>query len=474
MDRVHVIRDRVLREGRSIRSVARDLGVSRVTVRKYLKESAPLRIEKSPRAQPAREQVRVRFDELWESWINRSSRKQPITGSSMHRQLVADGYKTSATTVRRMVRERQASQAEVFVPLVHRPGDSGQVDFFEVTVRLKGVDQKVWMFLLHLPSSGRGYLRLYERSDQLSFLDGHVRAFECLGGLPDRLIYDNLKAAVKRRVAGDIELSTRFMALLSHYTVEACFARPGEGHDKGAVERRGRSIRTMCFSPFPSGDSLAEISDRMQSLLDLDWKASGGSQEPLRELPNRPFDARSCRTLTVRKDATIQVEAAVYSVPSQWARRSVQVLVGIEALEISCGSDRVELARIARGGKRIDYRHYLTELARKPQAVRQIAPELVDQLGAPYPRLWEWLSKSYGSKEASRVLSRFLRAVADHGERSVGKAIALALDDGRLDLLSLRDDTERPRVQVPAELSGHVVEMTQAASFDCLLTGGAS
>ena len=474
MDRVHVIRDKVIREGQSIRSVARELRVSRVTVRKYLRESSPSRVERGARAQPARERVRERFDELWKDWGNRSSQKQRVTGSALHRQLVADGYQVSAMTVRRMVRDRRARQFEVFVPLVHRPGDSGQVDFFEVTVTIKGIDQKVWMFLLHLPCSGRSYLRLYERSDQLSFLDGHVRAFEYFKGLPDRLVYDNLKAAVKRRVAGAVELSARFLALLSHYTFEACFARPGEGHDKGAVERRGQSIRTMCFTPFPQGEDLAEVSDRMQHLLDTDWQASGGAFEPLRDLPKSPFDPRSARTMTVRKNATIQVEAAVYSVPSQWARQSVQVLVGIETLEVSCGAKRVKLSRIARGGRRIEYRHYLTELARKPQAVRQIAPELCAQLGAPYPRLWNWLSESTGSAEAGRVLSRVLKAVLDHGERNVGTAIEEALNVGRLDLLALRDDTPRPEVLVPVALAGHVVEVTSASSFDGLLIGEAS
>ena len=469
MDRVHVIRDKVLREGRSIRSVARDLGVSRVTVRKYLKQSAPKRVERQPRAQPAREAVRERLGELWTSWRKRSSKKHRITASGLYRQLIADGYEISEVTVRRMVRELRLAEAEVFVPLVHRPGDSGQVDFFEMTVRVDGKPRKAWMFLLHLPSSKRSFCRVYERCDQLSFLDGHVRALEHLGGLPARLVYDHLKPAVKRRVAGDLELSERFLAFLSHYVVEACFARPGEGHDKGSVERRGQTVRTMYFTPHPDGSSLAEISDRAQGELDADWRASGSAPEPLRELPHSPFDPRVSKTVTARKDSTIRVEAAVYSVPSSWARRSVQVLIGVEDIEASCGTERVTRTRIQRGGKSIEYRDYLPELARKPQAVRQIAPELVAQLGTPFPRLWDWLSESHGPKEASRVLSRVLRAMLDHGEKRVGEAVSEALDEGRLDLLALREKESRASVAVPSELAGHVIEATAAESFDGLL-----
>jgi hypothetical protein len=66
-----------------------------------------------------------------------------------------------------------------------------------------------------------------------------------------------------------------------------------------------------------------------------------------------------------------------------------------------------------KGAKKIRYRHYLSELAKKPQAVRQAVPELVGELGEPYGKLWEMLDERYGSKEASRVLSRILGAVAD-------------------------------------------------------------
>ena len=279
---------------------------------------------------------------------------------------------------------------------------------------------------------------------------------------------------MKRRVAGAVELSDRFLGLLSHYTLEACFARPGEGHDKGSVERRGQTIRTTYLTPIAEGGRLSEISDRAQSSMDADWRSSGGVLEPLRELPRSAFDPRVARTITVRKDSTIRVEGSQYSVPSQWARRSVQVLVGVEELEISCGVDRVQLPRVPRGGKRIEYRHYLPELVRKPQAVRQVAPELLAELGAPFTRLWEWLSDSHGPAESARVLSRVLRAVLDHGEERVGETILAALDENRLDLLALREDEPRACVPVPEELAGHIVEATAAASFDGLLLGVAS
>ena len=98
------------------------------------------------------------------------------------------------------LREWRRERAEVYVPLVHRPGDEAQVDFFEVVVELAGVRSKAWLFLMRLMHSGRDFVRLYERQDQLSFLDGHVRAFAHVGGVPRRTVYDNLSAAVRRAV----------------------------------------------------------------------------------------------------------------------------------------------------------------------------------------------------------------------------------------------------------------------------------
>ncbi len=130
------------------------------------------------------------------------------------------------------------------MPLTYRPGDLAEVDFFEVLVDLDGVRRKAWLFLMRLMYSGRDFAWIYERQDQISFLDGHVRAFAHFDGVPARVAYDNLRAVVVRILVGGARtLTPRFSALASHYLVEACFCRPGEGHDKGGVESRMRLKR---------------------------------------------------------------------------------------------------------------------------------------------------------------------------------------------------------------------------------------
>ena len=96
----------------------------------------------------------------------------------------------------------RAATGGYHVPLQYAPGDLGQVDFFEVLVDLGGERVKAWMFVVRLMHSGRDFAWLYPRQDQVSFIDGHVRAFEHFGAVPHRLAYDNLKAAVKRILVG--------------------------------------------------------------------------------------------------------------------------------------------------------------------------------------------------------------------------------------------------------------------------------
>ena len=189
------------------------------------------------RACPVQDCVRPRLEALLAESPRWTGGKQRLTSARLHRMLVDEGAQVSERVVREMVAEWKRRRQEVFVPLVYRPGDLAEVDFSEVLVDIVGARQKAWMFVMRLMHSGRDFAWLYPRRDQGCFLDGHVRAFEHFGAVPHRAAYDNLKAAVVRVLVGsERELSARFTALTTHYLLEASFARPRTGHDKGGVE----------------------------------------------------------------------------------------------------------------------------------------------------------------------------------------------------------------------------------------------
>ena len=482
MDRVYVIRHKWYQEGLSIRQIARDLGVSRNTVRKYLDDSgAPQGNARPRRAQPVLEEVRGRIDEILQEWSTRTTSKQRITGTLVHAQLVREGYQVGSTTVRAYLAEQRRQRQEVYVPLVWRPGEAAQVDFFEVTVEVAGEQQKAWLFVLHLMYSGRDFAWLYERCNQIAFLDGHVRAFGHLGGVVVRCIYDNLKAAVKRRLGMERELSARFLALCSHYLFEPCFARPGEGHDKGGVEARGKNVRLQHLTPIPNGASLqaiaAELLQHLDAATDTRIDQDGRSvaqrfseeRRLLRPLPQRSFEARQIEPVAVSRQALVRVDGARYSVPSHWSGSQATAYVGVADIVLEWRQERITAAKQPRGTRAVRYRHYLDELAKKPQAVRQVAPELVAELGGPYERLWKLLSSRYGELEAARVVAKLVGAIVDHGEQAIGQILEQML------VTSPQAAPQRcappATVPVPEVLQHYQVESTPAATYNLLLLG---
>jgi hypothetical protein len=443
------------------------------------------------------EGVGPRIDGLLEEWKGRTTGKHRITSPRVHRQLIEEGHTVGERTVRQYLAEKRRRAAEVYIPLVHRAGDEAQVDFFEVTVELKGVMTKVWKFLMRLMYSKRDVVWLYARCDQTSFLEGHVRSFRTIGAVPHRLVYDNLSAAVKRRLMhGDRELSDRFKALSSHYLFEPCFARPGEGHDKGGVENRGKGIRLQHLTPIVAGESLAAMAEALQAELDKAWgqtRSPDGQllgtlydqdQFAMKPLPAVPFDPRLVQPVVVSRSATVTVQGAVYSTPTTWARLDAMAYIGVEDLLLVCRGETHRHPLQPKGGRSIRYRHYLPELARKPQAVRQVAPELLAELGEPYQRLWALLEASHGPMKAARLLAGVLGAIHDHGEALVSQAVVDTLarvgghrviGDGEV-LLSLAGRLPPKPVlevqQVPPALRFHEVPSGCAADYDVLLAGG--
>ena len=483
MDQVHVIRHQVLVEGRSRRQVAKEFGISRLTVRKYVGETVPSRKAPAPRARPVWEAVQARVETLLTESAQWTGGKQRLTATRLHELLRAEGKQVGVTVVKAAVAEWRRQRREVFVPLTYRPGDLAEVDFFEVLVDVDGTRRKAWLFLMRLMYSGRDFAWIYERQDQISFLDGHVRAFAHFEGVPARVAYDNLRAAVVRILVGGARtLTPRFTALATHYLLEACFCRPGEGHDKGGVEARGKAVRQQALVPIPSGPTLAGINEtllaQMDARLDTSRDAAGqtigarfAEEHRLFRLAPTPFGPEATTLATVTPRALVRLEGAVYSVWTRWAGLDLVVRIGASTVTI-VGRDgtRVHHPRKRFGERSIDYRHYLAELARKPQAVRQVLPDLLRDLGAPFPAIWDQLHGAHGPREGARLFAKVLDQLDAQGAAVVVPALTAALATGTPLLLALtpaRPSIDRLALDaVPAPLRAIAVGSGCAADYD--------
>jgi transposase len=472
----------VLVEGRSQRQVARELGLSRVTVRKYVEQAIPARQEAGPRARPVWEKVGARIEAVLEASKQWTGGKQRLTATRLHELLVAEGHQVGATLVKDAVAEWKRQRREVFVPLTYRPGDLAEVDFFEVLVDLDGTRRKAWLFLMRLMYSGRDFAWIYERQDQVSFLDGHVRAFAHFGGVPHRIAYDNLKAAVVRiLVGGERALTSRFAALASHYLLEPCFCRPGAGHDKGGVEGRGPGVRQQILTPIPSASTLEAINQalvaRLDARLSLGRDAAGQTigtrfaeeQAAFRALP-APFVAEATTVATVSPRALVRLEGAYYSVPCRWAGLDLVARVGAtEVTIVGREGTRILHPRKRFGQRSIDYRHYLPELARKPQAVRQVLPDLLRDLGAPFPAVWAHFVQAHPPREAARLFAKVLAQIEARGMEVVVARLTHALATGAPLLLALTTEPASAPGRLGADAmpaSLRDVEVTTACAAD--------
>lgn len=489
MDAVMTIRHLVLVKGVSQRVVAEQMGVSRNTVKRYVASAAVGERRTSARAKPKTSAVEARLTALLEDSPRWTGGKQRLTATQLWRMVREEGHLVGASLVKSFVREWKRRRAEVFVPLVYRPGDLGEVDFFEVLVDVAGKRQKAWMFLLRGMASKRDFAWLFPRQDTTCFLEGHVRALEHLGAVYQRLLFDNLKPAVRKVLVGsERELSARFAALANHYLFEPCFARPATGHDKGGVEARGKGVRWAHLVPIPAGDSLESISRTLLARLDAEAEqkrdVEGRSimelftleRAAMMPMPKWPFRAAEVRSVEASRRALVTASGGVYSVWSAWAGLTLTAYLGVDTVEL-VGPDlpAVVHPRMSFGQRSVDYRHYVSVLAKKPQALRQVIDELLPRLDARFERAWLHLVDLHGPKQGARVMAQVLKSVVVDGEHVVAERLERALLSGEALQLAVRAPTARsPALDneaLPIALRSIEVATARASDFDALLGG---
>ena len=281
---------------------------------------------------------------------------------------------------------------EAFVPQTHGPAAEAEVDFADLWIDLKGVRTKVFLFTLRLSCSGRAVHRVFASQGQEAFLEGHVYAFERLGGVPTRHIrYDNLKSAVSRVLLGRNRIeSQRWVLFRSWYGFEAFYCEKGlqGAHEKGGVEGEGGRFRRSHLVPVPKVDSLDELNERLARCDEADdFRRIGNrtatvgqdfaTEQPLlRPLPVEPFEPGLTLTARVDRYAQATVRTCRYSVPVRLIGRRVRVL--LRASELLIFDGRTQIARHERsttkGGSVLLLDHYLEVLARKPGALPGSTP----------------------------------------------------------------------------------------------------
>jgi transposase len=245
------IRQRVLRDGVSIRQIQRETGFHFDTVKKILAHSSPPEFQTPDRPKTKIGPYQERIGDILDS-DRELPRKQRHTVKKIFERLQEEGYSGSYSSVKVAVRELKETRGEVFMPLVHTPGEA-QVDFGFALVKMGGELIKIAFFAMALPYSDAMFIAAYPRECTETFQDGHVRAFIFFGGVATRIRYDNAKTSVTNitGVRGR-KLTDGFLQLQSHYLFEERFCRVRRPNEKGVVEGIIKFARLNYFVPVPS------------------------------------------------------------------------------------------------------------------------------------------------------------------------------------------------------------------------------
>lgn len=255
------IRQRYL-NGESQRSIAKSMGISRNTVKKYCEgENVPWE-RKTPEREASvlTEDVLAFINSCLEEDEAEGLKKQRHTAKRIFDRLVEEkGFEGGKSTIRRAVHEIRGKMPQAFVPLQFDPADAIQIDRGEATVDLNGEKTVVNLFCARLCYSCRPVVLAYSRQNEESFLDAFVNIFNILGGATARVIFDNGKVAVKEGFGAHARMQEGYSALSAHYGFDAVFCNPAEGHEKGLVEGLvGWARRNICV-PVPKVEDMQEL-----------------------------------------------------------------------------------------------------------------------------------------------------------------------------------------------------------------------
>jgi transposase len=486
------VRRAVLVEGRSQRSVAREFGLARVTVRKMLGYSIPPGYRrKEPAKRPKLGPWVGVIDAILEDDKSKPVKQRHTAKRIFERLRAEHGFTGGYTIVKDYVRAATLRCREMFVPLTHAPGEA-QADFGEALVVVGGVEQKAHYLAMDLPHSDDCFVRAFPAETTEAFLEGHVQAFAYFGGVPTTILYDNTRLAVARILGDGTRQKTRaFSELQSHYLFAEKFGRPAKGNDKGKVEGIVGYARRNFMVPIPRVASWEEWNERLlEQCRARRARRLRGHEETIGErferdraaflpLPASEYEACEKQMAQVSSMSLVRYRTNDYSAPTEYGHRDVLVKGYVHEVVVVCGSEVI--ARHPRSYERADVvfepLHYLALLERKPRALDQAAPLAGWELPECFPRLRRLLEARL-HQGGKREYIQVLRLLETFSLPEVEMAIVDALHLGTIGfdavkhLLLCRIERRPPRLDL--ENYPHLplanVRTTQAADYMTLLS----
>jgi transposase len=358
-----------LRAGESERRIAKDLKLSRPTVHKYrelaakhgylepdspMPDAATLRAVLGPEPQPPHQLSSIEpHRELVQRLID-----QKVEMTAIYQQLRDDyRYTGSYSAVRRFVRRLSPYQPEAVVRVHTLPGEEMQVDFGHLGWLFDAVTRSLrpaYVFVATLCYSRHQYAEIVFDQKVSTWLALHQRAFESFGGVPRRVVPDNLKAAVKKALVLDPILGEAYRRMALHYGFLISPTIPGTPRHKGKVESGVHYVKRNFWSGRQFVDSIVanqrlkvwvhdvagtrEHGTTHQAPLHLFQEYEQGALLPL---PDEPFTLCEIKPVTVHPDCHVVIDKSFYSVPYTYIGHRLTAHISQRMVEIYNGDDLI-------------------------------------------------------------------------------------------------------------------------------------
>ena len=347
--------------GRSIRGIAEDLGVARNTVRRYLK---------SPEAMRPRQRARwtSKLDSYTE-YVDRRLDDGLENCVVLHRELQALGYDGGYSILKSYVSpRRRRRQPEATMRFETAPGEQAQVDWGSLAyLDEDGKKRRIWVFVMTLGWSRACYVELVRRADTAAFIQCHVNAFEYLGGVPQRCLYDNAKVVTLGRDEEKQPIwNQRMLDFAMRVGFETRLCQPYRAQTKGKVESGVKYVKGNMWPSIRFTDD-ADVNRQGLEWCDsvanrrihgtthrVPWEMLAEERAHLGRLPGRASLAPYLREdRKVARDGFVSWEGSRYGVHWKWVGRIVQVGQRQGTVEIWVGDERIAVhPRAQRLGQR--------------------------------------------------------------------------------------------------------------------------
>jgi transposase len=489
-------------EQKSVREIARETGRARRTIDRMINSvQPPAYHRRGPKQAHKLGPYKGRIQELLAQ--NQSlPRKQRWTAPAIFKVIQEEGFQGAESTVRHYVGQvrKLLRKPPVYLPLEFDPGTDAQVDWGEGLVIMGGNALTVQLFLMKLSYSRRTFLMAFPSQKQEAFFAGHVSAFDFFEGVPHRISYDNLKAAVKEILEGRHRVEQEaFFHFRGTYLFDSHFCTPGAGHEKGQVEHSVGFNRRNFLVPPPEVSSFEELNAYLlQKCLEDDARTVSGQPEAigqmwqqeksfLRPLPAHAYDCCRITTVSLNRYSQVQLETNRYSVPTDQGSQQLTAKLYPFTVEIYRPGDTAPIATHPRCYDRhqemIDPLHYLSLIRQRPGAIDHAKPlrRWREQWPAVYDALLKQLRYQWPDGRGDREFVNILYLHREYSQTEMERAIeaTLAHHCAHLDGVKLwLTQLQRPEpVFVTLDLVNHPQLTTvgcqpvQAGVYDALLGG---